>query len=128
MIIQILIPTLRVFFVTFQRASPPLERRVHVCSQDAEKGREFLSRVVFLLNSQISLSLFFFSSSSSPHLHQRASGYQQPGPHRPQVHHEVERPLAAGASGGGGAGGLPEQRHPLPTERSQAAGQCLHFR
>lgn len=81
-----------------------------------KKGGNF-SPVVFLLNSQI--SFFFFSPS---HLHQRASGYQQPGPCRPQVHHEVERPLAAGASGGGGAGGLSGQRHPLPTERSQAAG------
>lgn len=61
-------------------------------------------------------------------LHQGASRYQQPGPRRPQVHHEVERPLAAGASRRSGAGGLSEQRHLLPTERRQAAKRCLHLR
>lgn len=67
--------------------------------------------------------LMFFS-----YLHQGASGYQQPGPCRPQVHHEVERPLAAGASSRGGAGGLSKQRHHLPTERGQAAEWCLCYR
>ncbi|TMS18875.1 Rho guanine nucleotide exchange factor 10 [Larimichthys crocea] len=49
------------------------------------------------------------------------------GPSRPQVHHEVERPLATGASSRGGAGGLSKQRHLLSTERGQAAKQCLHI-
>lgn len=58
MIIQILIPALRVFAVTFQRASPPLECRAQCCSQDAEKkGREFLSGC---FPSKLSDLFFFF--------------------------------------------------------------------
>lgn len=65
---------------------------------------------------------------SSP-LRQGAPRHQQPGAHWPQVHHEVERPAAAGAGGGGGTGERSAgQGRPLPAGWRQAAGWRLLFR
>lgn len=94
-----------------------------VCSAVSKMwiGREILSGC---FPSKLPPLIFLISS----YLHQGASGYQQPGPCRSQVHHEVERPPSAGASSRGGAGGLSKQRHLLPTEWSQARKCRQHFR